>query len=290
MSAISHKQLISAYIEACKVDVEAFKPGNVSVYADGHDMTVNDFLVSAEVSAEAICNPDYSLGEKIYYSVKETRKAVGCNTNLGIILLCAPLIQAATNIEGKISLRQALGNILKSTTVNDAEWAFKAITLAAPGGLGISTDQDVKKQPDITLTQAMEIAKERDRIALQYTTNYEDIFNFAILRYNEKFNRFGDKNWAAVAVFAGLLRLYPDSHIERKYGNQYSLIVSKKMAVVEAELFSTDRPEDLEPMLHDIDREFKAKGINPGTTADLTVATVLTVLLQGLAGEILQVS
>ncbi len=290
MSAISHKQLISAYIEACKVDVEAFKPGNVSVYADGHDMTVNDFLVSAEVSAEAICNPDYSLGEKIYYSVKETRKAVGCNTNLGIILLCAPLIQAATNIEGKISLRQALGNILKSTTVNDAEWAFKAITLAAPGGLGISTDQDVKKQPDITLTQAMEIAKERDRIALQYTTNYEDIFNFAILRYNEKFNRFGDKNWAAVAVFAGLLRLYPDSHIERKYGNQYSLIVSKKMAVVEAELFSTDRPEDLEPMLHDIDREFKAKGINPGTTADLTVATVLAVLLQGLAGEILQVS
>ena len=290
MSAIPHKQLISAYIEACEIDVQAFKPGNVSVYADGHDMTVSDFLVSAEVSAEAICNPDYSLGEKIYYSVKETRQAVGCNTNLGIILLCAPLIQAAQNIESNFSLRQALENILKSTTVNDAGWAFKAVTLAAPGGLGESSDQDVKNLPDVTLTQAMAIAKEKDRIALQYTTNYEDIFNFAILRYNEKFNRFGDKNWAAVAVFAGLLRRYPDSHIERKYGNQYSLIVSKKMAVVEAELLSTDRPEQLESMLHDIDREFKAKGINPGTSADLTVATVLTVLLQGLAGEVLQVS
>ena len=281
MSAISQKQLISTYIEACEVDVQAFKPGNVSVYADGHDMTVSDFLVSAQVSAEAICNPDYSLGEKIYYSVKETRQAVGCNTNLGIILLCAPLIQATQNIDNNVSVRQALEQILKSTTVNDAKWVFKAITLAAPGGLGKSTDQDVKDQPEITLIQAMAIAKKKDRIALQYTTNYEDIFNFAILRYNEGLNRFGSKNWAAVVVFAGLLRRFPDSHIERKYGNQYSPIVSNKMAAVESELLCADDPEQLKPMLYEIDQEFKSKGINPGTSADLTVATVLTVLLQG---------
>ncbi len=285
MIVIPQKQLVSAYIEACEVDIQAFKPGNVSVYAEGHDMTVNDFMVSAEVSAEAICNPDYSLGEKIYYSVKETRKAVGCNTNLGIVLLCAPLIQAAQNIDNNIFLRQALEEILKSTTVNDAEWVFKAITLAGPGGLGKSTDQDVKNQPDFTLTQVMAIATEKDRIALQYTTNYDDIFNFAILRYNEGLNRFGSKNWAAVAVFAGLLRRFPDSHIERKYGNQYSPIVSNKMAAVEAELLCTDEPEQLEPMLYAIDQEFKSKGINPGTSADLTVATVLTALIQGRLAE-----
>jgi len=280
VNAIPHKQLVSAYIEACEVDIQAFKPGNVSVYTEGHDMTVSDFLLSAEVSAETICNPEYSLGEKIYYSVRETGKTVGCNTNLGIILLCAPLIQAVQNIDDNVSLRQALEQILKSTTVNDAEWVFKAITLAAPGGLGKSTDQDVKDQPDITLTQAMVIAKKKDRIALQYTTNYDDIFNFSILRYNEGFNRFGSKNWAAVVVFAGLLRRFPDSHIERKYGNQYSPIVSNKMAAVESELLCADEPEQLKPMLYEIDQDFKSKGINPGTSADLTVATVLTILLQ----------
>jgi triphosphoribosyl-dephospho-CoA synthase len=35
-------------------------------------------------------------------------------------------------------------------------------------------------------------------------------------------------------------------------------------------------------MLYRIDEAFKAKKINPGTTADITVATVLVVLLEQL--------
>lgn len=285
MNKIPHEQLISAYLQACEVDVQAFKPGNVSIYADGHDMTVEDFRLSAKVSAESICNPDYTLGEKIYYAVKETRAAVGCNTNLGIILLCAPLICAIQKENHANSLQKALVQVLNSTTVYDTVWAYKAITLASPGGLGESDDQDVRDKPEISLTQAMAIAANKDRIARQYTTNYADVFNFAILKYNDSFNRFGNRNWAAVAVFAGLLSRYPDSHIERKYGNQHSPIVSKMMAAVEAKLFCAERPEHLEAMLYSIDQGFKSKGINPGTTADLTVATIFTVLLQGLVGE-----
>ncbi len=285
MKHITHRQLVSAYLQACEVDVQAFKPGNVSVYSDGHDMRVEDFRVSAQVSADPICNPDYSLGEKIYHAVKQTRSAVGCNTNLGIILLCAPLICAVQKNPKKLSLQQSLAQILKTTTVNDAIWAFRAITLASPGGLGKSDDQDVKNIPEVNLTQAMAIAAEKDRIALQYTTNYADVFNFALLKYNKSFDRFGDRNWAAVAVFAGLLSRYPDSHIERKYGNQHSPIVLKTMAVVEAELFSVKKPEHLEAMLYDIDQDFKAKGINPGTSADMTVATIFVALLRELAGE-----
>ncbi len=285
MKFITNKQIISAYLQACEVDVQAFKPGNVSVYADGHDMTVEDFRLSAQVSAEPICNPEYSLGEKIYYAVKKTRSAVGCNTNLGIILLCAPLICAVQRSPEKFSLQQSLAQILKTTTVNDAIWAFRAITLASPGGLGESDDQDVKNKPDINLTQAMAIAAEKDRIALQYIINYADVFNFALLKYNEGFDRFGDRNWAAVAVFAGLLSRYPDSHIERKYGNQHSPIVSKTMAAVQAKLFSVEKPEHLEAMLYSIDQGFKSKGINPGTSADLTVATIFVALLRELAGE-----
>lgn len=280
---IDQEQLVRIYKKACLCDVQAFKPGNVSVYNEGHDMTVADFVLSSDVSSLAIANPAYTLGEKIYYAVKATREAVGCNTNLGIILLCAPLCQAASLQQAGQSLRQSLEKVLKNTTVADADWTFKAIALAAPGGLGQSDEQDVNEVPDVSLTQAMKIASEKDRIAMQYITNYKDIFDFAILRYNSAFVKFDNQAWAVSAVFTGLLSKFSDSHIERKYGDKYSGWVRKQIITVDDALLNTSNPEQLLPMLHDVDRKFKDKGINPGTTADLTVATVLIILMEALA-------
>lgn len=282
---ISPKQVSDLYRLACEVELEAFKPGNVSIYADGHDMTVADFMVSAEVSAGPLCDPDYSLGEKIHYAVKATRTAVGCNTNLGILLLCAPLVQAVNDCGPGVTLRQAVHRVVANTTVADADWVFKAIALASPGGLGKSEEQDVHEKPSVTLTKAMKIASAKDRIALQYITDYKDIFDFSVLRYNAFFNRWGDRSWAAVAVYAGLLSQFPDSHIERKYGDRYSEMVAARMALLSEELFKTDDPERLKPLLYRIDQEFKLNGINPGTTADLTVATVLAVFLEDLIAK-----
>ncbi|WP_340121271.1 triphosphoribosyl-dephospho-CoA synthase [Methylobacter svalbardensis] len=279
---ISSRQLSELYRQACEVDVQAFKPGNVSVYADGHDMTVADFRISAEVSAGPLCNLDYSLGEKIYYAVKATREAVGCNTNLGIILLCAPLIQASSYKKSDLTLRQAVAKVISEATIEDADWVFKAITLASPGGLGRSDQQDVNEQASVTLFEAMKLASAKDRIALQYITDYNDIFNFSVLRYNIAFNRWGDRNWAAAAVYADMLSQFPDSHIERKYGDQYTEMVAMKMAQLSEELSKTDNPKQIKPLLFCLDQELKLYGINPGTTADMIVATVLTAFLEDL--------
>jgi triphosphoribosyl-dephospho-CoA synthase len=260
--------------------LQAFKPGNVSVYADGHDMTVSDFRVSAEVSAKPLCNPAYSLGEKIFYAVQATRDAVGCNTNLGIILLCAPLIQAATAVNSDSTLRQALSQVLAATTIKDAAWVFKAITLAAPGGLGESDEQDVHNLATVTLAQAMQIAAGKDRIALQYVTKYKDIFDYAVLRYNANLSQWRDKSWAAVFVYAELLAQYPDSHIERKHGDKYTKWVATRMRQVIEEFGQATDPTQLKQTLFCLDAEFKANGINPGTTADMTVATILSVLIE----------
>jgi triphosphoribosyl-dephospho-CoA synthase len=46
--------------------------------------------------------------------------------------------------------------------------------------LGESAEQDVAEKPDINLTQAMQIASDRDRIALQFVTNYKDVFDFLV--------------------------------------------------------------------------------------------------------------
>ncbi|GAB4256373.1 MAG: triphosphoribosyl-dephospho-CoA synthase [Methylomicrobium sp.] len=277
---ISVKILEDCYRQACEIELQAFKPGNVSVYADGHDMTVEDFRVSAEVSASSMANPDYSLGEKIYHAVKATREAVGCNTNLGIVLLCAPLLQAAWLRLPQETLRQALHKVLRNSTIEDADWVFNAIVLASPGGLGSSDEQDVVNAPAVTLFDAMKIAEKRDRIAFQYCSDYKDIFDFGVLRYNAGLTRWAEADWAAVAVYVGLLSLYPDSHIERKYGDRFTLSVASKMSLIDRALQESDRPESIVPLLCKIDTEFKSEGINPGTTADLTVATVLAVLLE----------
>jgi triphosphoribosyl-dephospho-CoA synthase len=274
--------LSQLYYQACEIELQAFKPGNVSVFSEGHDMTVADFSISAKVSADPISNPDYSLGEKIYFAVKATREAVGCNTNLGIILLCAPLIQAVQNSAKQHPLRAALAKVLLNTTKQDADWVFKAITLAAPGGLGESEQQDVNDLPSVTLTEAMAIAADKDRIALQYTNCFKDIFDFGLLEYNRAFVLSGDSGWAALTVFAKMLARFPDSHIERKYGKQYSEWIADEMTLLCNAMKTANMLDEVLPTLFNIDKAFKAKKINPGTTADLTVATVLVALLEQL--------
>ena len=92
---MDRSKIESAVLASFKGEVEAFKPGNVSAYVEGHDMTVKDFIVSAEVSAPLLCQSEAGLGPRVLDSVMATRSAVGCNTNLGMLLLFAPLIMAA---------------------------------------------------------------------------------------------------------------------------------------------------------------------------------------------------
>ncbi|MCF7986949.1 MAG: triphosphoribosyl-dephospho-CoA synthase [Methylovulum sp.] len=275
--------LMQAYQDACELELQAFKPGNVSVFAEGHDMTVADFRRSATVSAKPLCHLEYSLGEKIFYAVQATREAVGCNTNLGIILLCAPLFEAVTAVHySELGLRAALQHVLAATTMSDAEWVFKAISLAAPGGLGASDQQDVQDKPDVTLTEAMAIAASKDRIALQYVSAYGDIFDFCVPLYYNSADKWADRSWAALAVYAALLSQFPDSHIERKYGTRYNDTVANKMTLLAHALSTADNPKLLLPLLYQLDSEFKTLHLNPGTSADMVVATVFTVFLEDL--------
>ena len=158
-------------------ELNSLKPGNVSPYSEGHDMTVADFVKSAELTSPILCNASLSVGERILESVKITISEVGCNTNLGMLLLFAPLIRAAEL--GVSSLHSNLGNVLQGLDTKDAEYIFAAISHASPGGLGESDKYDVNKQLDssITLQMAMTEARNRDLIAKQYVTDFEDIFS-----------------------------------------------------------------------------------------------------------------
>ena len=279
---ISPKALQQAYVEACEAELLAFKPGNVSIHAEGHDMTVEDFRRSAHVSAPPLCDPALSLGEKIFRAIAATRQAVGCNTNLGIVLLAAPLIQACLLEDTVASLQERLEFVLSHTTREDADWVYRAIRLASPGGLGESAEADVHSTPAITLIEAMKIAEGRDRIAWQYTNSYRNVFDLAIPRYHSWLSLWGNEQWAIVGVFTGLLIAIPDSHIERKFGTQFTRMVADRMTLVEQAMTHSGNPEQLMRILRTVDAEFKSAGINPGTTADLTVACLLAVRLDRL--------
>ncbi len=198
MKAIHIKDLQGAYLEACEAELTAFKPGNVSVHSEGHDMTVEDFRLSAKASAPPLAEPSFSLGERIFRAIEATRQKIACNTNLGIVLLAAPMMEACLKGDPAKPLRENLQFILDNTTREDADWVYRAILLASPGGLGESAEQDVHSPPSVTLLEAMKIAENRDRIAWQYVNSYSDIFDFAIPRYYSRMCLWDDEKMAVV--------------------------------------------------------------------------------------------
>ncbi len=263
----------AAYRDACLAELAALKPGNVHDFAGGHDMTTADFEASARASAPAMGAPSLSVGARIFEAIRRTRQAVGCNTNLGIVLLCAPLAQAAlSSAEG--SLHDRLGRILKRLDVADAEQAFAAIRLAEPAGLGTAPQHDVRAPPTVSLAVAMAAAADRDRIAAQYANGFLDIFELGLPRLRDALARWRSEEWATTSAYLAFLAHLPDSHVARKFGLARAQAVCA-MALPHAErLDEAADPEQLAPPLLAFDRQLKAAGLNPGTSADLTVASL----------------
>ncbi|MBC7250970.1 MAG: triphosphoribosyl-dephospho-CoA synthase, partial [Anaerolineae bacterium] len=89
-------EVVQAAQIACLIEVSASKPGNVSRLYDFHDMRMEDFLLSAAAIGPAMRQAgQVSVGETILRAIQDTKRLVRANTNLGIVLLLAPLARAA---------------------------------------------------------------------------------------------------------------------------------------------------------------------------------------------------
>ncbi len=273
--------LRQAFLRACRTELEALKPGNVHIHAEGHGMTVRDFLLSAEAAAGPLCTPGAGVGARILAAVDASWAAVPLNTNLGIVLLAAPLLRSAECGTG--ALRSRLAAVLNGLTIVDAIDAFAAIQRANPGGLGRAEAQDVGTAPTVTLLEAMRLAADRDLIARQYATGYVDVFETGVTRIEVSRKAGHAPDWTATLVFLDFLRAFPDSHIARKFGAEAAERVRMEAARVRRVL-----PEDdaaAFPRLSEFDRSLKERGLNPGTSADLTVASLLASELLDMLGR-----
>jgi triphosphoribosyl-dephospho-CoA synthase len=277
---ISRRIIAEAFTAACRDELEAPKPGNVHVYASGHRMTTAQFVESAVAAADPLCAPRARVGARIRGAVAATLGAVGANTNLGIVLLCAPLA-AAAELEA-LELRDGLVRVLDDLDIRDAADAFAAIVQASPAGLGRAERHDVFAPAQVPLKQAMAEAADRDRIARQYATGFADVFDLGMTVHAAAAVRWSDPKWAVLAVYMGFLSEFPDSHIIRKHGAEVAADVRRTAMKLDALLRSAQEPADLLGELLTWDAALKARGINPGTTADLTVATLFARRLQSV--------
>lgn len=264
-----------AFLWACALDVEVAKPGNVSRSSAGHDMHAEQFLDSADAAAEALFTPGLRVGARIEGAIAATRAAVGCNTNLGIVLLCAPLAAAQERTGRGTSLRAACEAVLQALDVEDARAAYRAIALANPGGLGEVAAQDVAAAPTVDLRAAMALAAARDSVARQYANGYADIFDRGLAILGEDHLRRAD---AVRQVFLAFLAGWPDSHIVRKHGQAVAQSVTRAAGRWRNRLRRIGEAGD-EAGLAAWDLALKQRGINPGTSADLTVCCLFVAAL-----------
>ena len=247
---------------------------------DGHDMEAAHFLAAARASANPLAEPRDRVGDERTFEPLSRRSTqiARTNTNLGIVLRRAPLAAAA---EAGRKLRDNLRRRLRGARPARRCFAFRAIVLAGPGGMGTQALNDIRSEPACTLGQAMAQAAHRDRIARAYVTVFEDVGSLGLPALAAAEAEQLAEWWPAVAVHLEYLSAaFPDSHIVRKWGHaEAQWVKDEAAALLSRQRRSGSDPAALQQTLLALDRRIKARGTNPGTSADLTVATLFAARL-----------
>jgi triphosphoribosyl-dephospho-CoA synthase len=281
---------------ACLWEVNARKVGNVHRLRDFADLRFTDFVQSALAIAPVFAQAcQKSVGDTILEAIRATHLAVGTNTNLGIVLLLAPLAA----VEQNEPLATGLERVLNSFTLADSRKVFAAIRLAQPGGLGQAPQQNVYEEPTLPLRAVMALAAERDLIARQYANGYREVLEegvpclhrtlgaaklpFCVGSIPRTLNEeTGDHSFlvledAIILTHLNFLAHHSDSLIVRKAGLATAQEVSRRAAAV----LAAPKP-DRSQTIAELDAWLVANHFNPGTSADLVTASLFIALREGI--------
>ena len=296
---------------AILLEVSADKPGNVNFVVGFEGTRVEHFLASAvaahasfEEAAKrgiAITNHQLSIREAGIGELIKTCVAdidvwqTGGNTLIGTVMLFIPLAVAAgmtpMNAKGEFDMKQLRSNIklaVEATTPQDAVYLYEAIDIAKPSGLNSAPDLDVHAADsktrliteNVSLFDVFKIAAVYDDICFEWVNNYPLTFDLA---YPYLMEQLGKKclNSAIIDTFLKVLAERPDTFIARKVGLEKTKEVSSDAAKV-LELGGVETEKGKAQILL-FDRKLREQGndYNPGTTADITAATLALCTLSG---------
>ena len=291
-------------------EVSANKPGNVNLVVGFEGTRVEHFLASAVAAApifEEAARRGIALAEGkskmskvgVGQLIKECVADIaawqkGGNTLLGTVILFVPIAVAAglTPIKGDVfdlvALRENIQLVVESTTASDAVKLYEAIDIANPSGLNGAPDLDVKNansktrliEENISLLKVFKIAAGYDDVCYEWVNNYPITFDlgYPYLLQQLKINNL---NVAIVNTFLEILSERPDTFISRKIGHAKASEVSEDARRV-LELGGAGTIQGKEG-LKNFDKKLRDSGndYNPGTTADITAATLALCILGG---------
>jgi triphosphoribosyl-dephospho-CoA synthase len=257
---------------ACILEVTARKLGNVHRFADYEDATYLDFVLSAAAIRPAMERAsEIGVGAAVLEAVRATREVVSTNTNLGLILLLAPIAA----IPKDVPTREGLETVLNQLTIDDSRLMFQAIRLANPAGLGTADQQDVKEEPTQPLRHIMALSAERDLVARQYANGYREARHALEVIRSETHQGRGLED-AILSAQLVLLRCNLDTLVTRKLGISHAEDVRERVGTT-----MDDRGRHGIDALDDwlrADRHAR----NPGATADVIGAGIAWALRDGL--------
>jgi len=282
MPRLTQDETAELFLAACRAEINALKPGNVHIHAAGHGMETAHFEASAAAAAPWIADVALNVGLRVQYSVEASIIAARMNTNLGILLLSAPLALAGGYASGA-GLREDVAGILAGLDEEDAAAVFAAIRRANPGGLGAAPEQDVAAPPTVGLLEAMALAADRDRIARAYVTNFAEVFDFGLPTLDRVRPLADDPSLMVTTLHMAYLAQLPDSHIARKYGSAVAEQVRKE-ALRHKRLWTPVATPNSFAELLAFDADLKRRNLNPGTTADFVVATLFAASIRDRLG------
>ncbi|UCD45584.1 MAG: triphosphoribosyl-dephospho-CoA synthase [Candidatus Bathyarchaeota archaeon] len=312
------KSEVGDYVSRCAslaalLEVSAYpKPGNVHRTRDFPDTMYEHFLaagvaIGPEMRRLAVRGFEavegsrewahIGVGGQVLKAVTESLSwQTGGNVNLGVVLLFSPLAVAAgaslfgdERVDVK-TLREMLRKATRTTTPDDAVAVYEAIGKAmTPRVLGEAEELDVTDETSLTrirnngltLIDVFELCSERDSICHEWVSDFEVTFEVGSRYLNEALDRSGDVNASIVDTFLQILSKRPDSLIRRKRGVEKAVEVSERAAgVLEEGGMESEKGGEL---LRRLDEELQSSegALNPGTTADLTAASLFVTLLEG---------
>lgn len=263
---------------ACLMEVMTPKPGNVFPGRSFQDTSVDDFVTASRVIAPILAAAgQHGVSAAILAAIQESRRVVRANTSLGIVLLIAPLAAVPPDR----SLAEGVREVLSELDVEDSRRVYAAIRLAAPGGIGQAEQEDLSRDPSLPLVDCMRLAAERDRVAQQYVSGFEDVLTMARVELrNARVITTCQRDQIALVALRQLA-CAGDTLIERKCGREMSELVSDKAATVVAAGWPVTR--ESRALWAGLDAFLRVDGNrrNPGTTADLIAACVFVALREG---------
>ncbi|MFB6134613.1 MAG: triphosphoribosyl-dephospho-CoA synthase [Halanaeroarchaeum sp.] len=257
------------------------KPGNVDRHRDLNGLRFEHFLAGA-VGARPGLNAAASgepVGVAFERSIAGMAEQEGGNTQFGALLLLVPLVRATT--DGSVT-REDAAQIVEATSVDDAVAFYRAfdhvdVFVGDPPEDAPALDVrrgsaavPAVRERDVTLTDVMALSVPGDGVAAEWVGGFERSFRAAQSILEAE----GSVLDRAADAFLGLLAETPDTLVAKQHGEEVASSVTQRAgalreaSLAEREAFADDLVE---------------RGINPGTTADVTAAALYVALLRGVA-------